>query len=570
MVKNFGFLAGCAGNSSMTQNYIIFHDSAIISTLFFFFGKVMPVKTSQLYEEESPMKKILVMALSVALIATMAITGTVAYLSDQDAAVNQATVGTVFVKQYEKLRKMNNDDTLTDFVDGEMIVPAVVPAASSAPEKTPVSTPGDKTVSMRNDINNYHDKIVYAQNTGTSPAYMRTVIGVPAGSYQTWLHLDFNTDANWTIPVEDAAPAASDVAISGGLYDLYVLNYSEKVEKDGYTTANLLGFYVDNTVNNVKGEDGQLSHYVYGNKNIGNISDLKIFVATQAVQAEGFADAAAAFAGTYGDVTKTSHPWLGKITEQEIKEMAPLDTETDESGVSYALIYTAEDLFRFAHEYNSINNDSSVQKNSYTGVKLMADIDLKNQPWTPIGQTSRSCPFNGIFDGNGKTISNLYIDSTGETEENFASGLIGWSDDPDAVIKNLTISGAVVKGADYTGVIAGYFSGTIEDCTVKNATVIGSCNHDNDRCGNNIGGLVGFVNKDPAKANCGIIKNCEVENSNISGARNVGKMIGTLQNGATFTGNTANRVAVSANAANCTDEDKGTNIGDVIGRNLNS
>ncbi len=52
---------------------------------------------------------------------------------------------------------------------------------------------------------------------------------------------------------------------------------------------------------------------------------------------------------------------------------------------------------------------------SYAGkyFKLMADIDLNNESWTPIGYAKYSVsemhPFSGSFDGNGKTISNFLI-----------------------------------------------------------------------------------------------------------------------------------------------------------------
>lgn len=58
-------------------------------------------------------------------------------------------------------------------------------------------------------------------------------------------------------------------------------------------------------------------------------------------------------------------------------------------------------------------------------VLLGDDIDLNNEPWTPIGQTG-STEFKGVFDGQGYTIKNLYIDSTAETGAHYSSGLFGW------------------------------------------------------------------------------------------------------------------------------------------------
>ena len=62
-------------------------------------------------------------------------------------------------------------------------------------------------------------------------------------------------------------------------------------------------------------------------------------------------------------------------------------------------------------------------------VKLTSDIDLAGHAWTPIGNGSRlgslamGKQFKGTFDGNGKTISNLNINTTQGTD--FAVGLFG-------------------------------------------------------------------------------------------------------------------------------------------------
>ena len=64
---------------------------------------------------------------------------------------------------------------------------------------------------------------------------------------------------------------------------------------------------------------------------------------------------------------------------------------------------------------------------------LTTDIDLNNMAWTPIGNNTTS--FEGTFDGNGKTIYNLNVNST---EDNI--GLFGHV--TSATIKNVTINHA--------------------------------------------------------------------------------------------------------------------------------
>ena len=87
--------------------------------------------------------------------------------------------------------------------------------------------------------------------------------------------------------------------------------------------------------------------------------------------------------------------------------------------------------------------------NAFSGktVVLGADIDLSNVTWTPIGNSSTA--FKGIFDGNGKTVSNLVIN--GGSNSNI--GLFGVTQNGE--IKNLTVKNAIVSGRLNVGVVAG-------------------------------------------------------------------------------------------------------------------
>ncbi len=146
-------------------------------------------------------------------------------------------------------------------------------------------------------------------------------------------------------------------------------------------------------------------------------------------------------------------------------------------------INTAEDLKAFA---DSVNGGNS---NAGRTVILNNDIDLGGALWTPIGQTG-STTFNGIFDGNGKTISNFTVDSTAETDANYASGLFGWIEEHTASvqIKNLTVDSAIIKGYNYAGGIVGYIGGAgshvISNCSVTNSEL--SANK-------SIGGIVAHI-----------------------------------------------------------------------------
>ena len=218
------------------------------------------------------------------------------------------------------------------------------------------------------------------------------------------------------------------------------------------------------------------------------------------------------------------------------------------------VITTKEELFAFANEVN-------VNGNGFAGklVVLGADIDLENAEWTPIGQTGGNgvaTYFQGMFDGKGYTIKNLKVtDNAYDEGKNYAAGLFGFIDAGDAQIVNLTVDGAEVNGHHWTGVIAGYLSGKISNCTVKNAIV--NCTHANDdACGDKAGVIVGYVNQ-------GVVTNNNAQNSTVTAGRDAGQIAGAAKADYVY-GNTATNVTVTAG-----DDCTGANIrNEQIGRVL--
>ena len=107
-------------------------------------------------------------------------------------------------------------------------------------------------------------------------------------------------------------------------------------------------------------------------------------------------------------------------------------------------------------------NEVNVNKNSFAGktVKLVGDIDLGGAAWTPIGNATTS--FNGTFDGQEHTISNLV--SLNEGVSNI--GLFGVTKDGE--IKNLTVENAKVSGRLNVAVVAGTpYTSKYTNITVK-------------------------------------------------------------------------------------------------------
>ena len=220
------------------------------------------------------------------------------------------------------------------------------------------------------------------------------------------------------------------------------------------------------------------------------------------------------------------------------------------------VISTAEELQAFANEVN-------VNRNAFNGklVVLGADIDLAGIDWEPIGQTGTTT-FNGVFDGQNYTISNLSVNSETETGGNYSSGLFGWVESHSAghgVIKNVKINGATVTGHHNCGALVGYITeknALVENCHVTGATI--SCTNANaDANGDKAGALIGNA------TNATKVKDCTAANSTVSAGRDAGQVIGAAKS-ANVTGCSATNVTVTSNGTGT-----GANINNaVIGREL--
>ena len=160
-----------------------------------------------------------------------------------------------------------------------------------------------------------------------------------------------------------------------------------------------------------------------------------------------------------------------------------------------------------------------------------ASQNLKELSWEPIGNSDWS--YVGTFDGNGKTITNLYINATQAymglfgriykstiknltfenanvtNTENDIGILAGYAGNGNT-LQNIKISNTcqIKGGNDFTGGIAGYLDGNAYNC-VNYATVQGT---------EDVGGLVGYFESET-------IKDC-ANYGDITGTSNVGNLIG--------------------------------------------
>ena len=192
-------------------------------------------------------------------------------------------------------------------------------------------------------------------------------------------------------------------------------------------------------------------------------------------------------------------------------------------------IGSVEDLAKLADD---VNTNGNIHEGDW--FILTKDLDLNAMPWTPIGNNTTN--FSGNFNGNGHSISNLFINSG-----NYI-GLFGVV--TNGIIENLGIVNANVMGVSSVGGLIGNTSNSmIENCYVMGKVtgysgvggVVGANGSVNNNTGstvvncyntgdiiltsggNSVGGVVGFNN--------GTVENC-FNTGAVGGPDRVGGVVG--------------------------------------------
>lgn len=241
-------------------------------------------------------RKIMALALSLCMVAILAVGGTLAYFTSEDSAENVFTMGNV---------EINLEET---FEQNSELAPGL-------------------------DIN----KDVWVENTGSKPAYVRVHIAIPAdmddgdpafNASKNFLHFNFEAasvaDGEWSwIPEYTTGTGYRGngagnwnyyvQAIDGKEYAVYVVTYRTAVAPGSKTATNALDkVYLDATVDAVDNGDGT---YTYSD-NKGNTvtlteeeaKNIQIKVWAEGTQTETFTDAYNALNTAFG-VPGTYNPW---------------------------------------------------------------------------------------------------------------------------------------------------------------------------------------------------------------------------------------------------------------------
>ncbi len=212
--------------------------------------------------------------------------------------------------------------------------------------------------------------------------------------------------------------------------------------------------------------------------------------------------------------------------------------------------------------------------------ELVADIDLGDFDWTPIGTNTKS--YGGTFNGNNHVVSGLYIKSTVTTTAGNYKGLFGYV--KNATVKDFTVEGTVNCAAQYAaGAVAYTYASNLSGITNR-ATVIAKTYAGGitayaygastiERCSNE-GNVTSTANYAAGitpylSAATTVIKNCR-NSGDIDGAGYVGSLTANINNAAGTVQNSLNigrvlaEVGTSGNVyAGTADPATRTNVSDI-------
>ena len=163
-------------------------------------------------------------------------------------------------------------------------------------------------------------------------------------------------------------------------------------------------------------------------------------------------------------------------------------SEGDGSTDHPYIITKAAELAWFRDQVNSGNNFICAKISDDVEVIDMSTVchaedksqNLIEKSWEPIGKNDYGYQYQGTFDGNGKTITNLYINAS---QNNV--GLFGYT--YEGTIKNLTFEYANVTN---TGVFTGFLVGYANTSKLQNIKISNTCQM---KGGKDTGGIAGYL-----------------------------------------------------------------------------
>ena len=207
-------------------------------------------------------------------------------------------------------------------------------------------------------------------------------------------------------------------------------------------------------------------------------------------------------------------------------------------------ISTADQLKLFRDIVNGSNGQT---QNRGAYAVLTANIDLNNEPWTPIGNYTEGNQiyYEGTFDGGGYTISGLNVTGKFRCASLFGAVKGG-------TIKNLTVAGNVSHNYSSTGLdchVGGIVGSALDAATIEN-------------CSNNCsvtGGSGDFI---------GGIAGSNINNARIIDCYNVGTITGTIIETGGVTGFNMGTISNCYNVGTIKMLHNSNAVGEIVGNNV--
>ena len=248
--------------------------------------------------------------------------------------------------------------------------------------------------------------------------------------------------------------------------------------------------------------------------------------------------------------------------------------------------YYVKDLAGLQALRDAVNSGVSYKDKT---IYLEEDIDLSSiADWEPIGSTDHN--FSGIFDGNGKTVSNLTIEYnspdkahqglfgtiSSATVQNInvnnvninvqssgsgAAAVVGYSAGSTKVL-NVHVKNVTIRANRWGGGVANGYA-TIQNCSSDNVDILLVPNVKDDSFdnGDKGGGIVGWHGEGTIE-----ISGNTANNVTIRGYRDIGGITGIAHNNNIVKNNTVTNSTIIRDAFTNAYADESKNAGKVIGR----
>ncbi len=402
----------------------------------------------------SKLKKVLLMGAAYVLVAVLAVGGTLAYLTSTDDDVNVMTLGNVSIAQHEYERVVNVDGTfatntidnvtsyvLKDFTQAKPLLPSAINTTtwegwdwdSTIVRMTQVDSYGGMQVFKA--ASNAQDKFVTVENTGDTDAYIRTLVAIEIGStdgsligssyHKTWTDTDFdpsttNESEPLYIKIDGKDYMLQEYVYAGGQLSDGSWRHENGVLPAGDTSyPSLAQVYIHSKATNedMKALDGN-----------GN-GTLDILVLSQAVQAEGFADAQAALDAAFGDITTENHPWINGVVVSDhfVSNLEELKAAFAEGGniqlqdnIKFDKLTAIEPGVEVYLDLNgkTITVDENTQSNTMIWVKDGAKLTIDGNGTIDLGAVSTMAifaPYGELVIENGTFIRDTVTEVTKKT-----------------------------------------------------------------------------------------------------------------------------------------------------------